>query len=252
MTEPEPGSPSPAPPGRSRLRQVLADLGPAAPLLVVAVVGPLLGTAVVVGTTGHWLPWFGDDLGSLLTFVALGVTAAAGCLLPTHATSLLAGYLFGAGLGAFTAWLVVLLAATLGFALLRPLVGERAVRALAGSPRAMVVHRALFGRGFWRTVWIVALLRLSPVLPFAATNLVLAALGLRGPTFLVATVVGITPRALGVAWVGAELSDLDWQQGGSLASTAVAVGATLLVLVVIGRIARRALRDELPASLPPA
>lgn len=231
-----------------RLRRVLRDLGPAAPLFVLAVVGPFVGVAVLAATAARWLPWFGHDLGSVLAYWLGGAALAASCLLPTHATSLCAGYLFGGALGAVVAWLVVLLAAAVGFAVWHRLVGARAVAAIAASPAAVRVHGALLGGGFWRTTSLITLLRLSPVMPFAATNLVMAAFGVRAAAFLAATVVGITPRAIGVALVGAELSEFDWRAGGDRWSTLVAVAATLLAIGVVGRIARAALRRAAPGA----
>lgn len=233
------------------MRQRLVELGPAGPLFFVAMVGPMLGAAVLVATTTTWLPRLLPDLATALGFVACGVVATAGCLLPTHATSLVAGFVFGAWLGPLLAWLVVLLAATFGFAALRALVGARILAAIGSSRRGTIVHRALLGRGFLRTAWLIALLRLSPLMPFAATNLLLAALGVHGRTFLLATVVGITPRAVAVALLGAGLSELDWEAEGSWGWTVFAVVTTLLVIVVIGRTARAALRRELgPAGAP--
>lgn len=237
---PSPTSPPERRPGG--LRRTLVELGPAGPLVLVAMAGPLVGAGVLAATTSTWLPWFAADLGSMLVFLACGAFATACCLLPTHATSLAAGFLFGSGPGAMVAWLVILVAATMGFALWTPIVGERALGAIKDSPRGMAVHRALLGAGFLRAAWVIALLRLSPLLPFAATNLLLAAFSVRGTTFLVATVIGITPRAIGVALVGAGLSDLDWQAGNAPWSTLLAIAATLLAVVLIGRIARQALR----------
>lgn len=226
-----------------RWRQRLRELGPAAPWFVVATVGPLLGVLGLAASTATWRPWFDGSAGSAVAYWFAGAIAAAGCLLPTHATSLLAGVLFGSALGGVLAWLVILTAAALGYGLWTPLVGERALRALADSPRGRAVHRALLGSGTWRAIWVIALLRLSPVLPFAATNLLLAAFGVRGLPFLAATVLGVTPRALAVAYVGAELGEVDWRQGQAPAwTTWLAIAATLLAVVAIGRVARRALR----------
>jgi uncharacterized membrane protein YdjX (TVP38/TMEM64 family) len=117
--------------------------------------------------------------------------------------------------------------------------------AVAASDDAQRVHGALLGRGFGRTVWLVALLRLSPVMPFAATNLLMAALGVRAAAFLAATAIGIAPRSIGVALVGAQLSELDWQAGkGSPWSTVLAVAATVAVVWWIGKVSGRALRRE--------
>lgn len=247
MTQSPP--PSTASPGRfARWRQRLVALGPAGPLLVFSMVVPMLGTSLVATTTGTWRPWFEGEPWSAAWFVPLGAFLAAAALLPTHVTSLAAGFLFGGWLGSLCAWLVIALGAIVGHRLLQPLVGERALRALADSPRALVVHQALLGRSAWRSIWIIALLRLSPAMPFATTNLLLAAFGVRGPVFVTATALGITPRAIAVALVGAGLQDLDWKQGSTPWTTIVAVAATVLMLVVIGRIARAALRAELVAA----
>jgi uncharacterized membrane protein YdjX (TVP38/TMEM64 family) len=225
------------------LWQRLLAMGPTGPLLVFAMAGPLVGAALLVATTPHWLPWLAATGPSAMLFLGLGALTTAGCLLPTHATSLVAGFLFGRGLGSLLAWLCILAASTLGFWLWRHLVGERALRALADSPRGHAVHRALLGAGPRRAIGVIALLRLSPALPFAATNLLLAAFGVRGVVFVTATLLGITPRAIAVALVGAELSELDWQVGTPPWSTFVAIAATVLAMLWIGALAKRALRQ---------
>lgn len=232
----------------ARLRRAIVELGPTGPLLLVAMTIPLIGTVVLAATSSQWLPLFGNDLGSLTAFCIAGAVAAAACLLPTHATSLVAGFLFGAWLGSFGAWLVVVSGAVLAFTMWQPFVGGRAVQALARSPRAMVVQRALLHRSFLRTVWVIALLRLSPLVPFAATNILLAAFGVRAPAFFLATILGTTPRAIGAAIVGAQLSELDWRASGGAWQTWLAIGATLLAVAVVGRIARSALRRETDAA----
>ena len=227
----------------ARLRRTLRELGPAAPWFALAVVGPLLGSVLVAATVDTWRPWFGTGFLSALTFLLAGAIAAGGCLLPTHVTSMVAGFLFGSTLGSLLAFLVALLAATFGFALWTRLVGERALRALAHSPRGLAVHRILLGASTARAVQVIALLRLSPVMPFAATNLLLAAFGVRARVFLLATILGITPRVLAGAWIGAGLAELDWNATSQPWLTVLAITATVAAVVVIGRLAARALRQ---------
>jgi uncharacterized membrane protein YdjX (TVP38/TMEM64 family) len=235
----------PAPTPLSRARALLARLGPSGPLLVAAVAVPAAGAAALAATAGAWLPWFGQDLASAAAFLGLGVFAAAVCLLPTHATSLVAGFVFGAGGGAALALLVVALAALLGYALLGRLAGASLRTAVLDSPRARLVHDALLGRGALRAGWLIALLRLSPMLPFAATNLLLGALGVRVGTFFVSSLVGITPRAVAMALVGAEMQSFDLAAGPGDGLRLVAVVTTIAVVVVVGRIAKQALQREL-------
>lgn len=240
---------APEPLGRfARWRRRFAALGPAGPLLLLSMAVPLVGASVLATTTAHWVPWFEGEPWSAAWFVPLGAFCAAAALLPTHATSLAAGFLFGGWLGSLAAWLVIGLGAVVGHRLLEPLVGERALRALADAPRALAVHRALLGQSRARAIWIIALLRLSPAMPFATTNLLLAAFGVSGAVFVTATALGITPRAIAAALVGAGLQELDWSKGSSPWTTVVAIVATVVAFVVIGRIAKAALRSELLAA----
>lgn len=240
----------------ARFRALVRGMGPAGPWLLFASGGPLLGLMILVATSNTWLDWFGDDVWSVLGYWAAGVALAAGCLVPTHATSLLAGYLFGAWLGTGVGLFVMLVAAAIGFCVWSRLLGTRVLDAIATSPRAHRVHQALLGRGFWRTTWLIALLRISPLMPFAATNLLMATLGVRFWRFMLATLLGVSPRAVAAALVGAELSELDWSAGGNVWSTVVAIVATVACVAVIGRVARRALRQEAgdlnePPASPP-
>lgn len=236
---------------RSRLahawRTTLA-LGPAGPLLVASAAGPVLGLVLLVATSGHWLPWLQHGDVGLAGFLAAATLAIAACLLPSHATSLVAGFVYGGGLGSSVAMGSVLVAAWLGYVVLRRVVGGRVLAAVAGSERATAVHRALLQRGPWRTVAFVALLRLSPVMPFAATNLLMAALSVPLGAFLLASALGLAPRVLGVAWLGAGLGELDWSASGDRRLAVVALLATVAVLVVVGRAARVALRRATPTA----
>jgi uncharacterized membrane protein YdjX (TVP38/TMEM64 family) len=208
--------------------------------LVVAAVGPVVGVAVLAASSEAWLPSL-QAVGGATWFLALATLSIAFCLLPSHATSLVAGFVFGGPKGSLLAMLSVVAAAWLGFAVLRRCVGPRVLNAVAVSERSASVHRALLERGPWRAVSLIALLRLSPILPFAATNLLLASLGVRASVFLAASAVGLAPRVLGVAWVGAGLSELDWRAEGGTWLGVLAIVATLLAVWVVGRAARAAL-----------
>ncbi|MBL8756695.1 MAG: VTT domain-containing protein [Planctomycetes bacterium] len=236
----------------ARLRRRLAAIGPSWPLVVVTMAVPLLGASLLATTTTTWLPWVQGDPATALWFVPLGAFLAAFACLPTHATSLVAGFVYGGWFGALVAWCVIALGALVGQVLMKRLVGGRALQALADSPRALCVHRALLGRSTARAIWLIALLRLSPVMPFATTNLLLAAFAVRGRVFVAATALGVTPRAIAVAMVGAELQQLDWQKGAPPWTTIVAITATVVVFVVIGWLAKAALRAELAGAQAPA
>ena len=227
-----------------RTRSILRGLGPAGPWLLVAGGGPLLGLLFFAASSSVWLSWFGQGLDSVLTFGVVAALLAAFCLIPTHVTSLVAGYIFGALCGASIGLLAVILAAIIGFQVWSKLVGNRVLEAIAETPSVARVHRSLLRRSFWKTTFLIALLRLSPVMPFAATNLLMASFGVRPLAFLVATIIGVAPRSIGVSIVGAGLADFDWEAGGSWWSTVVAIVATILIISLISRSAKRALAHE--------
>jgi len=241
---PEQQPPTPKPSLLARLKSVVRGLGPAGPLLVYAAGGPLIGFFVFTATHKSWLPLFGDDVSSMLAFWGVAALLAALCMIPTQVTSLLAGFLFGFGPGTVLAFAVVIVAAVVGLKLWSRIVGGRVLDAIARSEEAERVHRALLGRSPWRTTWLIALLRLSPVMPFAATNLLMASFGVRIWVFLAATLLGVGPRLVAVTMVGAELSEFDWQSGTNKWTTVVALAATVLVLFLISRIASNALKRE--------
>jgi uncharacterized membrane protein YdjX (TVP38/TMEM64 family) len=121
-------------------------------------------------------------------------------------------------------------------------VGERALRLLDEHPRASAVHRSLLGRKR-RLLWLVVLIRLSPVVPFAATNLVLAAADVRLREFFFGSLLGLAPRIIAVVVAGAGLAELDLSLATDVRTAVLGGLATVVVLVLIGRIARTALRE---------
>jgi uncharacterized membrane protein YdjX (TVP38/TMEM64 family) len=227
--------------GRAALREIQA-LGPLAPLAVFTVVGPALGALVLAATASRWFPFL-EGLGpaALPILVLATVVLAGASLVPTHATSLVAGLLFGAAWGSIIALGSVAAAALVAFGLVRKVVGVRLVEALARRPRAAAVHQELLLRSGRRAAALIALVRLSPVMPFAATNLVMSAAGVTWRVFLLGSIAGMTPRVVAVAWAGAGLAELDLGAAADRRVALVGLLATVAALVVAGRLGRRAL-----------
>lgn len=245
---PEPPLPEEAPAaGWAALPALVRELGVVGPVAAFTVAGPAAGAALLVATSGAWfaplegLGWTAAPWLVLATMLLAGLS-----LVPTHAASLVAGLLFGGPAGTLLALLGILGAAWLGFAVLRRLAGDRATAALARRPRAAAVHRALVARGGHHVAGLIALVRLSPVMPFAGTNLLMAAAGVGTGAFLAGTVLGIAPRVAAVALAGAGLGELDLAAGADRRLALLGVLATLVALWVAGRIARRALAREVP------
>lgn len=223
-----------------------SGLGPALPLLLYAVLGPLLGGSALVAAAPHWLPWLEQHSAAAVVFVPLAAALAAAALIPTLLASLCAGFVFGAPRGIALAVLAVAAASLLGHRWISRLLGDRVLQAIAAAPRVSAVHRALLGADPLRTGVLVVLLRLSPVVPFAATNLLLTAAGVPLRLFLLASMIGLLPRAAAFGYLGSTLAEFDPRSGSPPPwQTVLGVGATLLALLWVGRAGRRALRREL-------
>ena len=75
-------------------------------------------------------------------------------------------------------------AALLGFLVLRNFCRERALAALSQRPRLEAIHKTL-GEGHpARGAFLLAMIRLSPAMPFAATNLLMSTTGMGIGSFL--------------------------------------------------------------------
>jgi len=192
-------------------------LGPLAPVVI---------AAAYVPATVLFVP------GSLLT---IGAGFVAGVLWGTVAVSV------GSTLGALAAFLV-------GRHLLRDAVEARLVR----RPRFQAVQQAI-GQGGFK---LVLLTRLSPVFPFSFLNYAFGVTRVRLRDYLVGSWLGMLPATVLYVALGAGARSVadalaghhglgPWQ----LALLAVGIVATVAVVVLVTRAARRALAEVAP---PPA
>lgn len=145
-------------------------------LLVWTTAIPAAAALLLWATNGHWVPWVkGTGAAAPWWMFSLCAVLGGASVLPSHAAALACGYTLGAGTGVAVAWGGLAVAALFGYAIARPLAAERAERLLRGHPQALAVQRALAGGGRWSRLGLVALLRLSPVVPFGFDNFLMAA-----------------------------------------------------------------------------
>lgn len=232
---------------------IVKKLGPASWLALAAVAVPPLGGFLILGfidTIAQWLT--GHKEAGVWIYAAAFAVAAGLALLPTYSQSILGGWAFGISTGFPAALVGFVVGSAIGYAIARPVASDRVARLFAEHPRWVVVREALIGRGFWRTLGIVTLLRLPPNSPFAATNLVLASVRVPWVIYLVGTAVGMSPRTFAAVWLGHSLQgqftsmklalEQDkpaWLIIGGIALTVVVV---IVVLGVFGHIANQALK----------
>jgi uncharacterized membrane protein YdjX (TVP38/TMEM64 family) len=224
-------------------------LGPTGLLGVAWTAAPAVcGTLLLVGLApvSEWLLYH-RSLG-LALYVAVFVLAGGFGLLPTYAQSILGGWVFGVAVGLPAALVGFTGGGLLGYQVARLVSKDNVEELIERNPRARAIREALVGRGPWRTLLVVALLRLPPNSPFALTNLVMATTGVPLPAFVGGTLLGMLPRtAVAVALAAAasatgaeDIQTFVRHQGPGLLVAGIVGG--MAVLGVVGVIARRALQ----------
>jgi uncharacterized membrane protein YdjX (TVP38/TMEM64 family) len=150
---------------------------------------------------GHWTAEFRHWARGLgpwgVAIFALLFVAATLVLAPDWPLSITAGFVYG-----FWGLPVVLAAATaaatLSFLAARYLLRDRVRALLANRPRLAAIDRAVAEDG-WK---IVALLRLSPAVPFNLQNYLFGATAVPLSQYVAATAIGIVPGSLLYVYLG--------------------------------------------------
>ena len=202
----------------------------------------------VISLLQHWLPdalvHLRSPVGALLfvPLYALWVTL----LLPGVWASMLAGVLYGTWLGSALVFIGASLGAVVVFLLGRSVLRDWARRRLEQLPKLQAVERAVSQEG----LKLVLLTRLSPAFPFSLLNLAygLSDVSLRDYCL---GLIGILPGTVLFCALGALAGDVA-RFGDVLAGEAdsttwvlrvVGVVATVAVVWIVSRAARRALQD---------
>ena len=177
--------------------------------------------------------------------VALVYVVTTVLFIPGSAITIGAGTLFGLKTGFF----VVLVGANLGalcaFLLARTLLREKVTRWAAGNAKFRALDRAIGSQGFK----MVFLSRLGPAFPFNLLNYLLGLTAVRTVSYVVANLLGMLPGILLYVYIGAAARDA--LAGPTDGSTDfykqilkyVGLLATAAIVVIVTRIARKALRE---------
>lgn len=223
---------------------------------IVAAFMPAIGGFLILAyadTLGTWLKSHG--VSGVLIYAAAFAVLSGLALLPTYAQAFLGGWAFAFS-WAFPAAMAGFLGGSLiGYEVARGASGDRVEKIVEEKPKLLAVRNALVGRGFWPTLGIVTLLRLPPNSPFAITNLVMASVQVARLPFILGTLIGMAPRTAAAVFIGGLFRDMT--AGEALKGDkpwwayAVAGGTALVVLVIIGAIAKRAI-DRVTAVRPEA
>lgn len=219
-----------------RIRQV-SLLALVAGLLVIGRTLPLDDLLVALQA------WIGERgaLGPVL--FGLVYVAATVLLAPCFLFGLAGGALFGPILGTITVSLASTTGAAAAFLIGRHLARRRVAGWVAGRPVLAAIDGAI-GDGGGR---LVALLRLSPLVPFNLLNYALGLSPVRFRPYLIATWLAMLPGNFLYVWLGhlAGTAILGNRRRTTAEWVALAVGlaATIAATVVLARLARSRLRE---------
>jgi pyruvate/2-oxoglutarate dehydrogenase complex dihydrolipoamide dehydrogenase (E3) component/uncharacterized membrane protein YdjX (TVP38/TMEM64 family) len=176
--------------------------------------------------------------------VVLVYVLATVLFVPGSAITVGAGTLFGLKTG----FLVVLIGANLGalcsFLLARSFLRQRVASWVAANPKFRSLDQAIGRQGFK----MVFLTRLSPVFPFVLLNYLLGITAVRTGAYALANLFGMLPGTFLFVYIGAAARDA---LAGQMASADfyqqilkyVGLAATFGVVVLVTRVARKALRE---------
>lgn len=216
----------------------------------------MLAAGLVAGRLGRAGSWI-DRIQALIQqggvshggiFVLLQVGVAAFGFLPASLMAVAAGVTYGLWKGFLLSAAGTLVGGTLAFLLSRSVLRPWIARWIARNPRLAQLDSAVAEDG-WR---FVCLLRLSPIMPFAATSYGLGLTRLDLRSFLIGTFASL-PALLGYVAIGAVgQAGLSFGSGqaGSLHTLMLAIGAlgTLALMIHARRLMRASLEQVRPAE----
>ncbi len=184
---------------------------------------------------------------SWLVFIVMYILATV-LLLPGSILTLGAGFLFGLGYGFAIVSFSSVVGASCAFLIGRFFARDWVAGKLAGMPRFAALDAAIAERG----ALIVLLTRLSPIFPFNLLNYSLGLTAVRFWTYVGVSWIGMIPGTVLYVYLGSIASDLASLLAGEVGASPVGnwplyVGlvATLILTVVISRIATKALSERL-------
>jgi uncharacterized membrane protein YdjX (TVP38/TMEM64 family) len=190
-----------------------------------------------VAHMGAWAP---------LAFIAAYVIASV-LLAPSFLLTFAAGALFGLWRGTIFVYIGAVLGGSAVYWLASPLSGSRLLARLDRDQRLAAVKSAVVGDA----VWVMFLLRLSPIVPFVLLNYALALTGVRYRDFVIAS-IGMLPTIVLYVYYGKVVGDVARIAAGMSPPRGVeyymllAIGlvATVVATTTITRAARRAMERQ--------
>lgn len=221
----------------------LKELGKLTPIALATTIMPPIGGTIFVLTAASPLAfWLKDNWEIGVVLFTLGVIVFCGLsILATNIIGILGGWAFGFELGIISLMFGIVSAATVSFLIHSRIVGDTLPHVFEHHPKGQVVYQALIGQSKWRTTLIIFLLRLSPAMPFALTNFLMASARVPLKSYVAGTFFGMLPRSSAVVFVGSGLSELTFNDPQEAWLIVFGIVATIVSIIFITIVARRAL-----------
>ena len=216
-----------------------------------------VGAVIVLASAAYFFPlvpalehvsaWLGGlgVIGAALFAVLIAVSSL--CLLPASPFIIAASAVFGFSLGLLTSALGIILGAASGYFLSRLFLRKDVADQLKSRPSFKAIDQAIAEEG-WK---IVLLLRLCPI-PFGLANYLYGLTAIPFLPYLITTFLGAVPGLLlfshlgsaGKAGLQALASGNLNKGGGEIVLLGLSLAATIVLVVLLPRIARRALEKR--------
>ena len=190
---------------------------------------------------GPWAPfWF------IVAYIVACLTFFPGVIL-----TLGSGILFGVWWGTFYVSVGATIGACLAFLTSRYFVRNWLTRKLGNHPKFRMIDEAVAREG-WK---VAGLMRLSPAFPFTPMNFVFGLTRIPLWQFFIVTYFSIWPMTALFAYLGSLIGDIAQLGTRPVATgsmkwvvTGIGITSTIIVTLVVTRIARRYLAEKLPAA----
>lgn len=226
----------------SKFFQYVRELDRVAFLSAATAVIPIVNSTLLLPfapSIGYWLRenW---QIGTLVYLLAVWFVCGF-ALLPTNVIGILCGWAFGFPLGICLHMTAIVGASLISSYVLAPLAGNNFQEFLEHHEKAKVLYKTLLKNNLRRTTLIITLLRLSPVMPFALTNLLMTAARVPLSSFLIGTFLGMIPRSSAVVFFGATISELNFNEPFNIWMIVFGYAMTVISVIVISRFSKKAL-----------
>ena len=216
-----------------------------------------VGAVIVLASAAYFFPlvpalehvsaWLGGLGVSGAALFAVLIAVSSLCLLPASPFIIAASAVFGFSLGLLTSALGVILGAASGYFLSRLFLRKDVADQLKGRPTFKAIDQAIAEEG-WK---IVLLLRLCPI-PFGLANYLYGLTAIPFLPYLITTFLGAIPGLIlfshlgsaGKAGLQALASGNLNKGGGEIVLLGLSLAATIVLVVLLPRIARRALEKR--------